>query len=423
MNVLLIGAIFPPENAISAVRIGKFAQYLDAEGDSIRVITRQPRSVGLETLQRDLPGIKVFRFPDPLSRLETVAKPKVGLQTGPFASVFRLRNSQLFRRLKLAAGGLLFWPDRFVFWALIVLAKHRSDGWKPDVVVASGPPMSVFIIANLLARKYGCPWVADYRDLLSSGPYYDSGQARLKLDRGLELRLVASAQGLTTVSSPLARDLLAFHGKPADVVMNGFDPGDFRGPRSKEPADRELILTYCGEIYPGRRDPTSLFEAIALLRNEGTKVQVRFYGNSVAALKKLAIRYDMGDSVRFFPRVSHTESIAIQERSDVLLLLMWDDPREEGVYSGKVFEYVGARRPILMLGFADGVAAELVRIRGLGIVANDPKCIAMALKDWANEKSRKGGIPCLPKEAGAGLTRREQTMILRDVLIRATESR
>lgn len=70
-----------------------------------------------------------------------------------------------------------------------------------------------------------------------------------------------------------------------------------------------------------------------------------------------------------YPPVSRKESLRIQSESDVLLLLTWNDPSEKGVYTGKIFEYIGNAKPILVIGSRDNVAAELVRENGFGIVA------------------------------------------------------
>ena len=44
----------------------------------------------------------------------------------------------------------------------------------------------------------------------------------------------------------------------------------------------------------------------------------------------------------------------MQSRADALLLLMWNDPGEAGVYSGKIYEYIAVKRPIIYVGFPEG---------------------------------------------------------------------
>jgi len=99
----------------------------------------------------------------------------------------------------------------------------------------------------------------------------------------------------------------------------------------------------------------------------------------------------------------------------LLQLLLWNDFKEKGVYTGKLFEYLGARRPILAIGPEDNVAANLIIERSAGVVATDPKNIANALKKWCLMK--KEGIDFSIKHSMLDdLTRRYQTAILANFL-------
>ncbi|MCS6841315.1 MAG: hypothetical protein NZ701_11090, partial [Roseiflexus sp.] len=113
----------------------------------------------------------------------------------------------------------------------------------------------------------------------------------------------------------------------------------------------------------------------------------------------------------------HREALAQQRAADVLLLLLWNDPRERGVYTGKLFEYLGARRPILGIGPAGNVAADLIRERRAGLVSADPAEVAGQLVRWLDAKER-GSIPDLPEAVAAGLSRADQTRRLEAFLER-----
>ena len=70
------------------------------------------------------------------------------------------------------------------------------------------------------------------------------------------------------------------------------------------------------------------------------------------------------------------------------------------------------------VGGGDNVAAEFVRGRGAGVVANEPAEIAEHLRGWLRQKSEAGAIPALPDEAAAGVTREEQARVLEEFLSR-----
>ena len=108
--------------------------------------------------------------------------------------------------------------------------------------------------------------------------------------------------------------------------------------------------------------------------------------------------------------------------ADALLLLTWDHPEERGVLPGKVFEYLGAGRPVLAMGCTAGVVHDLIASRGLGLSSNDPAEIAAQLTRWLAEK-RAGGVADVAPAARAGFSREEQVRALEGVLERAAGPR
>jgi hypothetical protein len=53
----------------------------------------------------------------------------------------------------------------------------------------------------------------------------------------------------------------------------------------------------------------------------------------------------------------------------VLLILGWDNQKEKGVYTGKVFDYLAAKRPILSVGSSDDVIGKLLARTGTGLIS------------------------------------------------------
>ncbi|MFZ3234197.1 MAG: hypothetical protein WA184_02370, partial [Stellaceae bacterium] len=104
--------------------------------------------------------------------------------------------------------------------------------------------------------------------------------------------------------------------------------------------------------------------------------------------------------------VAHKESLALQTSADALLLLQWNHPKDAGNIPAKFYEYLGARRPILLLGYEEGDLAAIIRERRAGVVANDPAAIADQLRLWVAQKP--AGIPSPDPQAWIGMTRDEQ---------------
>lgn len=66
--------------------------------------------------------------------------------------------------------------------------------------------------------------------------------------------------------------------------------------------------------------------------------------------RRLAAQYALQSIVQVHDSIPYKEALRAQREADVLLLLLWNDPREKGIYTGKLFEYIGAGRPILAIG-------------------------------------------------------------------------
>jgi glycosyltransferase involved in cell wall biosynthesis len=90
------------------------------------------------------------------------------------------------------------------------------------------------------------------------------------------------------------------------------------------------------------------------------EIKVRFYGSEQAWLNKEIEQYGLLSVVKHYGQVSKDVAQEKQRESQLLLLLDWDDPQEKGVYTGKIFEYFGARRPILAIGGVTGNVVDVL---------------------------------------------------------------
>lgn len=379
LKVLFISYFFPPYNAIGAVRTGKMVRRLLDAGHDVRVISAGRQGLP-QTLSMKMPA-GIVNYTDWIDVNMFIAR---ALGKGTIAkakSTATMPNLQTgwFSRLVSAAGRFyvswMYVPDRYIGWfffARKACQQTIDEGWRPDIIYASATPYTALMVASSIGRRYHIPWVGELRDLWTDNPYAH----HRALSRWLERRTLRTASALVTVSEPLAKVLSDKYQSPCHVIMNGFDEEDFSGsvPRRSAPRmeKRRLRIVYTGQLYAGRRDPTKLFQALSMDRSLVSKMDVRFYGPNLAWVADLAAEYGVQDAVYVHEPITREEAIREQQEADVLLLLTWDDPREKGVLTGKLFEYIGAGRPILVLGHVDGDAAALVRREGFGMASSDP---------------------------------------------------
>jgi glycosyltransferase involved in cell wall biosynthesis len=428
MRLLVVSFAFPPFNSIGGVRVGKIVKYMLTFGHDVRVITARDQPFA-RTLPLEIPSEKIT-----YSKWLTVRRKPVyssstpaelSTPTGDSSSSKNALKPVLKRAIGYPLKTLVDFPDSNIGWLPYAesAAARLFNTWQPDLIFASSPPPTSLLVAHRLSRKYSVPWVADLRDLWIDHPYYNQPGWRRLVEEKLERRIILSTAGVTTVSEPLAETLQRKYGKSACVVLNGFDQVDYPV-RSEVPFDNgRLKILYTGMIYPGKRDPSPLFEALQRLGPLAEQIRVVFHGFFLDSVRPMIRRYGLEHLVEINDPVSYKESLRMQTEADILLLLLWSDPTERGVYTGKLFEYMGARRPILAVGGIDTVAADLIRKRRLGVALAKPADIALQLEAWLEQKEMQRSIPALRDDAITGVSRQEQTRVLESHLLQILHSK
>jgi glycosyltransferase involved in cell wall biosynthesis len=431
LKVLLVAWYFPPSNTIAAVRVGKLAKYLVKAGHDIRILTAANVPYA-QTLPVEVPEDRVYRsrwtdinvlpsrFKAKARRLLKCFLVGTAEQGGKAAlSSPRARSAQYGGVASRLYQRLFNFPDMQIGWlpAARQTALDLLREWQPDVIFATAPPFTTLLIGYLVSKATGIPLIVEYRDRWSDDPYYPPPWWRRQLERWLEAKITHHARAITTVSEPWAATYRARYGKPVAVIYNGHDPADHSESAARAepggwPERNVLRIIHTGGIYRGRRDPGPLFDAIARHDDLKSRVRVVFYGLETDFVPSIARSYGVEQLIEIHGRVDHAESLRQQRLSDVLLLMQMDSPLEQGNVPGKFFEYLGARRPILVLGWDQGVPATIVKQRNAGAATTDPDAIARQLRVWIEAKERHGRVPDLSENVCAGFTHAEQAQRL-----------
>ncbi len=291
----------------------------------------------------------------------------------------------------------------------IVCYPDEHKGWKPFAFRAGNEllqqenfdamiscmPVTCHIVARELKDRHKIPWIVDLTDLWSQNHNYQYGQLRRWFDARLELKTLSSADALVTVSQPLAEKLGALHkGKSVYTITHGFDPAKVNNPPKS--LTNKFTITYTGSIYNTKQETSKLLHTLSDLLSERvlepSSLEVRFYGPKYAWLDKESKQYGLLSIVKQHGQVSRQIALARQRESQLLLLLKWEDPAQRGVYSGKIFEYLAARRPILATGGYTDVVTELLNETKAGIEAPTTQDIKDTLAKLYQEYKSKGEV-------------------------------
>jgi len=118
-------------------------------------------------------------------------------------------------------------------------------------------------------------------------------------------------------------------------------------------------------------------------------IEVRFYSPKEDWLEYDVKCYGLQGIVNWYGFIPRNVTLEKQRESQVLLLLLWDNPGEIRVYTGKIFEYLAAQRPILAIGYKEGVVKELLKDTNAGVYATSIDDIKEALKQFYSEYKSK----------------------------------
>ncbi len=309
--------------------------------------------------------------------LRAPALPDVGRDAGPDRPPSRLTTGALVPDSQLAS-----WVP-CAFRATRQLLRDRAF----DCIVTSSPPESTHLIPLALGRARPA-WLADFRDGWRFESWRPEPLTRLHsaVDAWLERQVVTRADAVAVVARTLADDFGERFGIDATYVPGGWDPDlepqlpDAEVPR---PDTRRVSLTYTGKLWgPPGRDPSAFFEALRRLRAHdasiGDRVEVLIAGPLDSEEAARLDAFGLAGIVRHLGHIPREDALVLQRRADVLLLVT---SRQRSNVTGKVWEYLAARRPILALA-ADNEAAWLVEQTHTGITVppDDVDAIARALR-------------------------------------------
>lgn len=403
VRVLLIAYEFPPSPSPQSLRWAYLARELQACGVEVHVLTAQ--SGWSQSWVGPSDGVLIHRTPhwsfaslvamarhryrmclrraalkgdqEALPRVAPATRtdsPSPAFAFVPQPGPVKLNwKGRLVQRIQVMADARVF-PDERGHWLPTARARLRDllRALDPDVVISSHEPATTLQLGRL-AKQKGFPWIADLGDPVLS--FYTPARWRRKSAR-IE-RWTCRHADHVTVTTEAARQLLAArHAAPESrfsVLTQGYDGRAVPVPAPDVEFDPgRLELLYTGSFYTFRQ-AQALVEAV--LGRPGVRLTIA----SSRVPDWLNDLHDAhSDSLRLVGFLPHAQCLGLQQAADVLVNIANDDPVH---VPGKVFEYLGAGKPILHLGdFGGDVAAQLIRSHSRGLVSgNDPLQIDEAL--------------------------------------------
>ena len=390
-RVLIISYYWPPAGGISVIRPLKLAKYLKIQGWVPIICTAENPHYPFEDLtsiNASEEGLEVLKVPifEPYGIYKALTGQK---HQSALADVIQnVPKNSLMHQFSVWIRGNFFVPDARCFWIGPVIKKiatYISEN-PVDAIITTGPPHSVNRIGALLKKKFNLPWIADFQDPWTQVDYYKHFKITSwahSRHRKMENEVFAHADLITIVSDSWKVDLQHIGAKKVEVIPLGFDPDDFK---SSSILDQLFSMTHLG-LLGEDRNPETLLHVIKAICEENSDFANYFRLNLVGKvnpkLSNLVASLNLKSNVFFIGQVSRELALKYMQNSQLLLLLLNKAENVSGRIPGKIFEYMGAKRPVISLGPSGTDVSKIILKSRLG--QNIPYNNFDALKEYMLE--------------------------------------
>lgn len=367
-KVLLLAYFFPPRGAAGSPRAAYIAKYLPRFDWQVSVMT--PKFQNGEP--PSWASILETDYSDTIGRIKHFLRISKNVSAHTLlGSLPPKANSKMTVRQRFveASFSVLAFPDPHIGWLQHAAraAKRELESGAYSAVVSTSFPYTAHLAVRRALRGKPVPWLADLRDPWRGNSLITGIPAILHTE--LERKTLSHASAISTVSAPIARQIKQnYPATPVYEIRNSFDPDDWIGVEYKRP--EKFTITYAGSLYQGLRDPEPLFDALRDEINAGfihrERVELILYVQREDWLIQAIEQRGLQDIVAIKGYVEREQVLRAERATSVNLLLLRDLAGEDGVYTGKLFEYIGARLPIISFGGPEqSVVRELLaRIGG-----------------------------------------------------------
>ncbi|HRG60050.1 MAG TPA: glycosyltransferase [Bacteroidia bacterium] len=370
-KVLLFTYYWPPSGGAGVQRWLKFCKYLPEFGVEIKVITVDEAQASYPVLdqsfQKDIsPTLEIFKTNsfEPLNIYQKFS----GREQVPYAGFANETNENWRHEISRFIRGNFFIPDARRGWNKYAInaAKKLFNEQPFSTIITTSPPHSTQLIGIKFKQKFGVQWIADLRDPWTDIYYYSKMNHTFlakKIDSDYERKVLEKADKIVVVSEFIKHLFLKKSNKinpdKIFVIPNGYDEEDFKNLEFQKSTE-QITIAYNGTLsadYPIQ----SFIEAFKMVtdKSNNLNIKIRFTGSVAEEVKQLIIK-NIPFHCDFIQHVSHKKSVEILMQSDINLLLIPDVANNEGILTGKLFEYLASKNPIICIGPKHGNAAAII---------------------------------------------------------------
>lgn len=398
-KVLFISYYFPPMGLSGVQRSLKFAKYLKEFNWEPTIITAG--NTGYFAHDNSL----MKEAEEAQLRIERVGGKDIHSKLAKKGTIKMPR--EIFRKILSNTSKTLFIPDNKKGWSNQAFKKAQEilRNEEHDLIFVSCPPFSSFMMAAKLKKEFDLPLFVDYRDLWYGNQFEFMPTPYHKMKhKKYEYQSLKASDRVIAVNRRVKESLIKRYEfltfEDINIIPHGFDPADFENISPIPKHNNKLILTYSGIFYEFIT-PVYLLKAFKKLSVErpdiAANIELHFVGHLRKENKKLIGKLGLQEFVRDHGYLEHKYAVQRIISSDVLWTMLGNNHSAHTITPGKIFEYIGTRKPILGC-VPDGASKTALEDYGASFIT-PPDDIDAIMKAFIriNELYKKDMLP-VPNE-------------------------
>ena len=323
-NILIIATYFPPMGGVGTVRVTKYVKYLRSFNWNPTVLTIDKEHITNydETLLKDIDkDIEIIQLN--LSK----KKKKIGIM--------------FYEKLKKEIDYII---------------KQK----KYDAIFITGGPFEPMKIAPYIHKKYKIPYIIDLRDPWKLQKMITTTKLRTlksKTKRFIvgisEKKVFKNAFAICTVNNTMTNQYQKEYPKMKNkfiTIPNGYDPEDYKEIQPKKLQGFNIVYAGKFSVSAGFRNPENIFKAIKIVNDKGVQVHFIHVGQEEKKVIEIAEKENVAKYCTFVGQKSYKESLEYCKGANILLIIGGNEKSEQ---TGKIFDYIGCGKPIMVLSNSD----------------------------------------------------------------------
>lgn len=390
LNVLIIAYYFPPMGLSGVQRITKFVKYLpDLGWNPIVLTSNSPAYYAFDdSLLKEIEekSVQIYRTEEDITKIVK----KNSNPTLNYPSKFRQKIQSIVLQTLLQPDSRRLWAKQAIAKAEEIFKNHQID-----LIFATAPPFTDFLVAHHLSKKYEVPYVLDYRDLWVDNPYYFYASVFHKnYAISLEEKILMNASRSLVITRDMKNKILSryrfLNYNDIAILPHGYDQEDIDNAQVLAHKSKKFVIAHSG-VFSADLTPEYFIKAISSLINEKTEIkqdlEIRFVGVLQKKYKKLITKNNLDEFFKLYGYVEHIESVKILIESDVLWMMVPNSI----VTPSRFYEYLGTRKPMII----SSPPSELTKIveNSNSVIRTDfkdinaiKKAILEMYMKWKNDK-------------------------------------